>query len=453
MSRTERLAIIADLVRSAPRGLGLPDAARRNLEALDDEALVEFQRKVAAVRAHSADAVGDGGVAGVNARSGHVARRGKLYEQLRAVGRGAGPAGAAAAVAGDAAGADAPAVPARTPPLDDAGPAVPARTPLLDDAALAELLAGGVALPSSVRLWNAYERGRDDRLTERLTRIVFTWLLDFEKLTFDHHIQRSFASSLMERTSLKEELAAYFDIALDRIGRDTLRIVRHHVRHADPAELESMADRRMVEWLLKDRALSSTSFDLSFYSTSKGMLPNGEAMDGLAKMRAFALDYDTDAVVSLGGGGKMVGDFLAVACRLPDARSVSVSLTRGAARFAGGRGALAGARRILLVDDVVSAGGGLSRAYAALKGIDPSAEVRIVALVGTAGARGGLMDEHRSAFVPNVTIDDEVTLPWARSGVYRHTSGRHTFGLGSERPWSVANSQLNQLGVDLASQL
>lgn len=437
MTGDQRRDLIEDLVGSAPKGLGLAAAARRNIEKLNDAELLDLKAKVTKVREHSARvraAMQDTS----EAESAEAARRKELYARLKRVGT-------------------------KTPDRPDfevrRGTSVLAiemkaarrgRGPLVDPEHLLSLVGNRVPLPSSVSFWNSYETHRNEDLTDRLHRVVLTWLLEFEKVTFDHNVERSFASALFENPALKAELTDYFELALDRLGRDTLRIVRNHLEHNRPENLASAMDNGMLYWLMADKALSSTSFDLAFYSNPKRVLPNAQAMEGLAKMRVFAKDYEADAIVSMAGGGKMVGDFLAGSRKLPESRCMVMMRHGARLRFAKGSGkSLQGVKRILLVDDVVGRGDDLLRAYSKLAALDIGAEIQIIALAGTAEGRGSLMHEHSSAFVTNVTVDDTIDLPWSRDGVYRLSGGNHTFAAGGERPWSIRNQQLNQLGSDL----
>lgn len=422
MSKADRRGMIEDIVRAAPSRLGLAEAARRNAEALGDEELSELHGKLVAVRAHSAKVRTGTTGGGGDAEAAIVAKRRALYAKLRSLG-------------------------SESTPEDVAQDDMPWPSPI-DLEGVAER---HEAFVGSMRFWNQIEARPKDQLTDRLLKVVSAWMLQFEQMAFKHVFPRAIATPLLRHEALQGELQAYYELALDKLGRDTLRIIRNHVAHQGSPSLDEDIDHRMLTWLLTDRALSNPSLDFAFFNATRGTLPHVRAMEGLAKVRFLAHDYGADTIISMSGGGEMVGDFLAGQRRSAPHRVVMRRHGSGF-HFAGdGRQLVVEAKRILLVDDVLNRGGVLTAAHTQIASLARSASIQIVALVGTAEARSSLMDQHRSAFVPNVTVDEETDVPWTRDGTYVYASGKHTFGAGGARPWTVASRELKQIGEDLAA--
>jgi hypothetical protein len=271
------------------------------------------------------------------------------------------------------------------------------------------------------------------------------------------------------RDTAKRNLAKMDDAALQDMEQKTLAIQAHGAKvRPDSAKLAAeraalSAKRKKAYAKLKrasakvtkpaetalsqelagpDSAPLPTDYETPFFVNANGVLDETSAIAGLARLHGAANSYDPDAVVSMAGGGEILGRFLATQSGI--GRENYWVMNDDTKEF--GTAFHSRAHRILLVNDVVTSGDKLCNAYDRLQHLNFDADIRIVVFVASRAAYSKLLVEgHSDAIIPNIVPKTKVKLPWDRDGEYKKQGRFHVFGFGSEDKLSVDSRQIEQI--------
>lgn len=425
MTPRERSEIIDEIVALAPKGLGLPEKTRKNLNALDDRELVEAHGKLKRVKVHAA--------ASTLKRSDIGSKRAELASRREAA------FARIARLEPNAAEVDRPA-------KDHTKTAVQAGALILPSGLL-DPPPEGLNLKSALDIWNTYDRVRSSAITDSMRAAVVLWLEDFSLKTFgSREIELALVRALEGAPT--NDFDQYFQLAIDRAGRDTLRILRNHLVHGIITIDAGAGD---VVRLLAQTHLAEEALEPHFIGTVGGRIRETAAIDGLAKMRTFAIDYEPDVIITVSGGGKIVGDFIANEMKMPVEQNLTLQCRGKQTTLSGGWRLLKKFRRILLVDDIAGAPDLLCEAHRSLAYRSEGSEIQMVAFASTLGVRDQLIEEgHSSVFVAHAAAEHNLEVPWDRSGVYLDKHSNHVFGAsGQGTPLRVAKAQLRRVSSSL----
>lgn len=422
MTSTERSTLINDIVAHAPAGLGLAGQTRANLEAMSDEDLGALHAKLQLVAEHVAKSPLKRPADLAAKRAALAASRAERYGRLAKLGKKAQPSA--------------------TPILKEVIGGKAAR--LLAIGAKAALDA--VEPHSAVRVWNSFDR-ESVRPVEHMRHVIRSWLGEFAtKVIGKPEIQGQIWAML--DGPLRVEFDNYIQIACDRIGRDSLRLVRNNLVHGGLLldDLDLPMPIGVLDGLI--RATVETEF-----APISGRIRETNAIDGLARMRAFALHYQPDVILSVSSGGKIVGDFIAMEAKMGAPQAHLVTYRGKHASVPGGWKALRSCQRILLVDDIAIDTDLLCSAHRSLQDQLVGTDIQMVALASSFETRDALIHEgHANVFVAHLA-GGEVDVPWDRTGTYEINSRNHVFGVGREDALRIARGQLKRVSQSLEAPI
>lgn len=421
MTPKERAALIDEIVASGPSGLGLRLNTRANLETMNDDELTKFLRKLETVREYaSASGVKRPDISAKRAEL--AARRAGRYQRIAAL---------------------RPKEKSSVLPVSISGDSAPATGVL---AALKHDLTSVVFktnLSAALDKWNDYDRNRDDHVAALMRTVVDVWLQDFGgKASGVPHFYAEIQNAL--QGPLRIDFNQYLEFALDRVGRDTLRILRNYLVHSKVNS--SGLSEGFVTSFLAESVLAEEALESVFVGSTSGRMRETVAIDGLAKMRTFAVNYQPDLVVCVSGGGKIVGDFIAIEAKLGETPVRMIKGQDKQSMLSGGWKSLGQHRRILLVDDIAGTEN-LCEAHRQLTKHLEGGEIQMVAFASSLETREQLIGEgHANIFVAHVA-DRTIDVPWDRRGAYADKSKAHVFGDGTGAKLSVPKAQLRRVSA------
>lgn len=220
----------------------------------------------------------------------------------------------------------------------------------------------------------------------------------------------------------------YLEFALQKTSWGVVRLLdRKLLAHAG----RDQAVRR----LLSDHALRSSVFEPSFLTDPIPVLTAAAATESLAKLYLFGSEFRPTKVVSIGGGGQMIGQFVRSELRLDarrfwpwDARAQALrQMTQN----------LSNEDRVLVVSDVANSMRDLSRLREAFGARLPDTSLAFTALVGQANTYEALRPGS-VVFFANLTAQADAKLPWTPAGSYLRTRASHFFGHSMPSPLRIA---------------
>lgn len=189
---------------------------------------------------------------------------------------------------------------------------------------------------------------------------------------------------------------------------------------------------------IPDCSASSTSPEMAFIATP--VVEEPEAIRGLARMAAHMRSFEPQNVIMLRGGGEIAGQL----CK--EAASTNANFVVGDATKPDlGLALSAGVNsdRILVIDDISRTGDTFARTFDRCRTLFPYADIRGMALVGSAESMERLGD---SIYLPNVSSRTDVKLPWDTRGKYRNTETSHLLGDGMPAsPFTIPHQMLDNL--------
>ena len=205
-----------------------------------------------------------------------------------------------------------------------------------------------------------------------------------------------------------------------------------------------LLDRKLVELagrdqatrrLLSDHVLRSSVFEPSFLTDPLPILTATAATESLAKLYLFGKEFRPTKVISIGGGGEMIGEFVRTELRLAEGRSRHWNAKANALRQL--TEDLLDDDRVLVVSDVANSERDLAKLREVFGDRLPSASLAFAALAGNAKTYEAMRSDSVVYFA-NLTAQVDAKLPWARTGSYRRTSQSHFFGHSTPSPLRIA---------------
>ncbi|MEA2892515.1 MAG: hypothetical protein QOI05_3308 [Bradyrhizobium sp.] len=151
-------------------------------------------------------------------------------------------------------------------------------------------------------------------------------------------------------------------------------------------------------------------YDPHLLSENDEVVVETRAIDGLALLGSRVIDYQPDLLVSLDGGGQIVGKLLHA--QFGD----DVGFRHGLVTRVHGWGMSVPQEprrppaRVIIVDDIARSGNAIGAALNLVRSRYPHAEVRAMVIVGTGAARQKLGD--MVLYMPNLALNVSVRVPW-----------------------------------------
>lgn len=440
MDDADRRKITEDILASLPQEMGFGESAKSNLEEMTDQELRSTWETVCRMKNY-ARSLGSSGEGNITRRAAVARKRASAFKRM----------GVATAKLESARNSE-----GQAEQLASHKGALVLKTATTHhsygDVFRAVVEADDKAeISHSIAAWAQFEANQTHTLITRLRKVVSAWLVNFNRLVLGAQVTQHGVAQILEG-GLEGPLEAYFRLALDSLGRDTMRLMRNHlIHHGAQGLFKNERDaERLIEWLKKDFTLTNPAFDPVLIASGMGILEETRAIDGLAKLDLLARDFGCDTVISVAGGGEIVGEFLAKEGGTGDSRYLVLNKTGRSYAIKGGIPNIAAAYKVILVDDLAVTGTALFKARDAVRKLFPGAEVRVVALAGTAGARVDLV-EGGDVYFPNVVAGSSFDLPWDRGGGYYRGPANHIFGYGADFNLPIRREQLKRVRSGLTS--
>ena len=416
MTDEERACILEKMMAYAPKGLGLAKQMRKNLASLSDDELRDAYKKSEAIASYvKASAISRPDT--TSRRAALAARRAERYRRIAALAR------------------------------PEATQAHPVATVESAAESVVPSLQSNSDLKHTLAIWNTYDRTRSLEPIKYMRHAACAWLDDFGGKVLGTSEPIPLFREL--QGPLLSDFDQYLEFAIDRVGRDALRIIRNYVVHGHFDSFASIGPE--AKQLIILSALADEALEPGFIASVSGRVRETAAIDGLAKLRSFALDYRPDIIVSVAGGGKIVGDFIAAETKLGEKHIRTLDCRHANAKMSGGWRSLVGYKRLLLVDDIAGHPDTLCGAHHSLTHRLDDCDIQMVAFASTLETRDQLIEEgHENVFVAHFSADRSVDLPWGRTGQYEERHGRAIFGAGSAERLSVEKAQIRRVSSSLS---
>lgn len=238
-------------------------------------------------------------------------------------------------------------------------------------------------------------------------------------------------SAMMKESILKK----YLEMHAATLLRDVLSMVFDPEKQPVGFGLDA-ADWELFQSLRRHWRTPSTVTEPAFLRAASGNMAELDVISGLSRMVAKTRQYDPDLIVSLSGGGTIVGDLIRNISPIGSATfgimdrgdfSVNCSSRPG------------NPRRILLINDISQSGNTLITGLQVCRTLFHGASVHAIALLGTTESAAKLGDV---AFFSCVTRSASTDVPWDRSGRYANTKKEHILGANTNSSFTIQKGLL-----------
>lgn len=277
-------------------------------------------------------------------------------------------------------------------------------------------------------------------------------LIDFKAVGIAQDIMEALdlqpaTMNLLQRTNRLRHAAveAYLHHMAVKSSLDVLRLIGKDVA----GTIENQRFNR----LLQVQTMRTAAFDPIFIPDRKPTLSPALAAESLAKLALFAQDFRATRIMAIGAGGDIVGRFLAAELRSRAKEPAYVHVARLRGRRSWGRYARdAGSEdRILIVADMIA----VAEPIEEIRDSFETRQHRSTAVVAL-GARADLHEQlttSGTSFFTHLIVNNELTLPWTRSGGYVLTRSSHVFGHEGPRPFRIARDFMASIATSLRSMM
>lgn len=286
---------------------------------------------------------------------------------------------------------------------------------------------GKVRLNTSLRNWYEERYRWIDR--EAAAHAQLSASLVLQQRLLKAHRPKDEVEGLM-RAVLDSETNAtirkIFEVSQLEVGR----ILRNRLVHELAVERIAISKTTLASFA---EANIATAFEPVILPETSSALPLPRAMEGLAKLQAYAIDYDADVVYVPDKGSQIVGQF--IVAELKSHRQSDAVLWRKG----GGAPTVKTSHtpRYLYVADVADEFDQFARFQRRIhQEHGGKAQVKSAVLVSSTKLYEELYSAG-DALVTHVAHEATHTPPWDRSGAYVREEESHIFGAGSDKPLSI----------------
>ncbi|MFD1702224.1 hypothetical protein ACFSCV_04330 [Methylopila henanensis] len=243
------------------------------------------------------------------------------------------------------------------------------------------------------------------------------------------------AGDLVDLALRDEAVQEYFHTRLAPMSHELLRVIRRRFAQGSwvPDEQSAEIWRRAAAEVFEGLNVPSSMTDPVFMSDDPAFVSEATAFTGLAKLVSTIRRYRPDLIVIPDGAGAITGSLIAAECGVPSIMSADdLAAARGGPKIV----------RVAVVDDIVRSGRTMDETLELCRKVfGGGGRVVGAALVGSVDGVRMLGDQ---VFLPNISPDRNVRLPWDPFGEYRRTDSDHILGDGRPDRLTVGRDLLRR---------